>query len=239
MLIDSKFYYTHLFFPLLIFIYLAGLLEVTRADLILADWLFRLEGNNWILRDNFWFSDVFHSGGQTFFYLVVGLLIAALFASYRINSIRPYRRALLYLALAVPVSVALFTNGLKHFTHVDCPWDLVRYGGDKPFLDLFAQHPGNYSFGSCFPAGHSSIGYSLLSLYFFFLVVAPRWRFYGLACGIIMGIFFGVSQQLRGAHFISHDLWTAAACWFISLGWYLFLFRETFVRSSSIQEIRH
>jgi membrane-associated PAP2 superfamily phosphatase len=32
-----------------------------------------------------------------------------------------------------------------------------------------------------------------------------------------VGLIFGISQQLRGAHFISHDLWTLAICWFFSL----------------------
>jgi hypothetical protein len=39
-----------------------------------------------------------------------------------------------------------------------------------------------------------------------------------------MGVVFGATQQLRGAHFLSHDLWTAAICWFNSLGWYWFAF---------------
>lgn len=227
MQIDSKFYHQHLTIPLLLFVYVAGLLEVTRADLMLADWLFSLEGGQWYFRDNFWLSDVLHSGGQAFFYLLLILLISGYIASYIFKSIRHYRAPLFYLSLAVPLSVALFTNVGKHLTHVDCPWDLVRYGGNKPFLDLFAYHPGNYSFGQCFPAGHSSIGYSLLSLYFFFLVVNPRWKFVGLSIGITVGFIFGLAQQLRGAHFISHDLWTFFACWFISLTWYLVLFRST------------
>lgn len=232
MQIDSKFFCQHATIPLLLFVYLAGSLEVTRADLKLADWLFQLEGSQWSLRDNYWLSDILHSGGQTFFSLIVALLICCFLASYFFASLSQYRRPLFYLALAVPLSVAIFTNLGKQLTHVDCPWDLIRYGGKKPFLDLFASHPGYYKFGKCFPAGHSSIGYSLLSLYFFFLVVAPRWKFFGLAIGLAVGFIFGITQQLRGAHFISHDLWTLVACWFISLAWYLILFHYTSPKDS-------
>jgi membrane-associated PAP2 superfamily phosphatase len=31
------------------------------------------------------------------------------------------------------------------------------------------------------------------------------------------GMVFGLSQQLRGAHFLSHDLWTAALCWLVAV----------------------
>jgi membrane-associated PAP2 superfamily phosphatase len=65
----------------------------------------------------------------------------------------------------------------------------------------------------CFPAGHASGGYAWLALYFFLLAVKPQWRGWGLAVGLGAGLVFGISQQLRGAHFISHDLAAIAICW--------------------------
>ena len=47
----------------------------------------------------------------------------------------------------------------------------------------------------------------------------------GLAVGLLAGGVFGFSQQLRGAHFLSHDLWTLATCWAVSLGLYLLVER--------------
>lgn len=32
----------------------------------------------------------------------------------------------------------------------------------------------------------------------------------------MLGLTFGITQQLRGAHFLSHDLWSAALCWAIA-----------------------
>ena len=74
---------------------------------------------------------------------------------------------------------------------------------------------------ACFPAGHASAGYAWMALYFFFLATRPQWRWLGLAVGIVLGLLFGVVQQLRGAHFLSHDLWTAVICWSCALGGYL------------------
>ncbi|MBL4589450.1 MAG: phosphatase PAP2 family protein, partial [Alphaproteobacteria bacterium] len=179
----------------------------------------------WSLRDSFFFSTILHEGGQGVFQVIVVILILVWAASFYVNIIKPYRKLLLYFAVVVPISIALTTNIGKLLTHVDCPWDLIRYGGDKPYLSIFASHPGTYTYGKRFPAGHSSIGYSLFSLYFVLLEIAPKKRFYGLATGLLIGLLFGMAQQLRGAHFISHDLWTVGICLLISLLGYLILFK--------------
>ncbi|PCI20042.1 MAG: phosphoesterase [Piscirickettsiaceae bacterium] len=223
--VNGSFYRSHLLYPLLVFTLLAILFEVTHVDLALGDWLFNLEGGKWSLRDSFFFSTILHEGAQTLFKVIIPVFILIWGASFYIEKLKPYRKVLLYFAIIVPLCVAWTTNIGKLATHVDCPWDLIRYGGEKPYLSVFSIHPGTYAYGKCFPAGHSSIGFSLLSLYFVFLELAPKKRFYGLAIGVIAGLLFGVTQQLRGAHFISHDLWTAGICWLISLMSYLVIFK--------------
>src|SRR3546814_753944 len=54
-------------------------------------------------------------------------------------------------------------------------------------------------------------------LFFFFGRTRPQWRWKGLAAGLCAGLVFGVSQQLRGAHFASHDAWTLMVCWLVAL----------------------
>lgn len=121
----------------------------------------------------------------------------------------------------------------KELTHVDCPWDLLRYGGENPYLKLFDPHPGNYKYGKCFPAAHAGVGHTFVALYFFLAIIRPEWKWYGLAVGVTLGFIFGITQQIRGAHFLSHDVWTAAVCWFNSLGWYWFFF----IREKVTQQI--
>jgi len=104
---------------------------------------------------------------------------------------------------------------------MDCPWDLLRYGGHQPYIGLFSHRPADMPMTACFPAGHASAGYAWLSLYFFALLWRPAWRWTGLALGLGSGLLFGISQQLRGAHFLSHDLATALLCWLLSLGLYV------------------
>jgi membrane-associated PAP2 superfamily phosphatase len=48
----------------------------------------------------------------------------------------------------------------------------------------------------------------------------------GLAIGIGVGSLFSFAQQARGAHFLSHDLWSAFIAWGICLALYRYAWRE-------------
>jgi membrane-associated PAP2 superfamily phosphatase len=41
-----------------------------------------------------------------------------------------------------------------------------------------------------------------------------------LAAAIAVGVAFSIGQEARGAHFLSHDLTSAAIAWFVGLGLY-------------------
>ncbi len=71
---------------------------------------------------------------------------------------------------------------------------------------------------ACFPAGHTSSAYAWVALYYYFRTVAPRFRWYGLAFGLALGLVFDIGQQLRGAHFFSHCLWTLGIAWCVATG---------------------
>ena len=100
---------------------------------------------------------------------------------------------------------------------MDCPWDLLRYGGEKAYYELFSRRPAGMGSAGCFPAGHASAGYAWVALYFFYLATRPRWRWWGLGAAMALGMVFGIAQQLRGAHFLSHDLWALMLCWLVAL----------------------
>jgi len=102
---------------------------------------------------------------------------------------------------------------LKQHTGVDCPWDLQRYGGDRMVLGLFESRPLSMGRAACFPAGHASAGYGWIAAYFALASVRPGWRWWGLGVGLFTGVVFGFGQQIRGAHFFSHDLWTLTLSW--------------------------
>lgn len=208
--------------PLAAFVLLSAWLLGLRGDLWLADHVYAWEGGRWSLQSHWLNERVLHTGARWASIVAwLGVLLAWLATLLR-GQWRAWRRPLGYLALAVLLSTGLISV-LKSFSHMDCPWDLARYGGTRVYhglLQMRAETPGR-----CFPAGHASAGYAWLALFFFFAVVKPAWRRRGLATGIGLGLLFGVDQQLRGAHFLSHDVFTAMICWSIALGLYLLMLR--------------
>lgn len=213
----------HLYLPLLLFILLAVLLESGPMDLYVADLIYQAGGPGWTWQNSTLFSDILHTDAKILVKILAAMLFAVAVVSPFVGRLQPYRRAIWYLALVMPLSGLLVGIG-KEITHVDCPWDLLRYGGEHPYIRLFESHPMDIKYGKCFPAAHAGAGFTFLALYFFLAELRPEWKRYGLLVGLVAGLLFGITQQIRGAHFVSHDLWTAALCWFNSLAWYWFAF---------------
>ncbi|HUD43137.1 MAG TPA: phosphatase PAP2 family protein [Dokdonella sp.] len=189
------------------------------GDRWLADRLYAWEGHAWTLKSHPLTAAVLHDAGKHAT-TALWLAVAAAWLTATIRPrLSPWRRPLAYLTLTTLVAT-LLVSWIKSWSDVDCPWDLLRYGGERPWLGLFAARPGGVPRGVCFPAGHASAGYAWVATYFFAHATRPRWRRAGLAAGLGLGLAFGVAQQLRGAHFLSHDLWTLAICWLVALAGY-------------------
>lgn len=206
----------HAGWPLLAFVLATVLLIPLRGDLWLADQLYAWEGHRWSLQQGFVTQHLIHVMGKRLSTLAWYCVALLLIASGSFPRLKAWRRPLFFLLLATALSTAA-VGTLKLWTDMDCPWDLARYGGSRPFIDLFTTRPPLLPRASCFPAGHASAGYAWVALYFFFLATWPRLRWLGLGVGLAVGLLFGFAQQLRGAHFLSHDLWTLAICWAIGL----------------------
>ncbi len=216
----SAFLTRHLLLPWLAALLASWALMSAGGDQWLADQIYRLEGHQWALQNAWVTTHVIHKGGKWLSAFATLLALVACFHAWRHARWRTWRWPLLYLVLAVALGTGMVSL-LKSLTHMDCPWDLTRYGGLREYVGLFATRPADMPRGMCFPAGHASAGYAWVSLYFFALMVRPAWRWRGLAVGLLAGAVFGFAQQLRGAHFLSHDLWTLVTCWTVALGLYL------------------
>lgn len=223
---SDAFFKRHAAWPLLAYLVLMLLLVPLRADLHLADAIYGWEGHGWTLHDNFITQPLIHVLGKrlsTFAWYGVAI---TLIASFSLPRFRRWRLPLLYLLMATALSTFV-VGSLKLWTNMDCPWDLVRYGGRLPYFDLFTHRAAGLAPGRCFPAGHASAGYAWVALYFFFLATRPALRWWGLAAGMTVGLVFGIAQQLRGAHFLSHDVTTLAICWTVGLVLYLIMLAQT------------
>lgn len=71
--------------------------------------------------------------------------------------------------------------------------------------------------GHCFPAGHASSAFAYVAGWFVLRRAAPGVAGAWLATALLIGTVLGVVQQVRGAHYMSHTLWTAWVCWAVGL----------------------
>lgn len=120
------------------------------------------------------------------------------------------------------VLVPALTSLLKQTSNAHCPWDLVRYGGSAPYVRLFESLPTGALPGHCLPAGHASSALWLVSLTVLWLPGPARraWRAWALC--LMPGLALGWMQQMRGAHFLTHTLWSvwiACAILLVLVGW--------------------
>ena len=221
---EHHYWRCHLWLPLALFTLVALLVELSQIDLVLAEALYRWQGGAWHLRQHWLTEDLLHTGARKALILCwLSLLLMRLLPSPRLG---PWRPALNYLLVSSMTSV-LLVGWIKSWSQVDCPWSLLQFGGDLPYVAIFAERPGGMPSARCFPAGHASSGYGWLGCYFLALHYRPAWRWRVLAGVCLLGLVLGGAQQLRGAHFASHDFWTLGISWLVAAGCYpLMLMRQ-------------
>ncbi|SFH02228.1 Membrane-associated enzyme, PAP2 (acid phosphatase) superfamily [Duganella sp. CF458] len=131
-------------------------------------------------------------------------------------------------AISVPVVVSL----LKRASTSHCPWDLERYGGHAPYIRLLELMPAGVEPGHCLPGGHASSALWLIAISAFWWPEQPR---KALGVGALMMAFalgVGFMQQLRGAHFLTHTLWSAWVACLVVMANYSLAKRRMFGYSS-------
>lgn len=213
----SAFLRRYLLWPGLVWLSVMAVVITAHMDAAWADTLYRWQGGQWLLRDGFITRTLIHEGGRMLVWLVALMLIITVVRWWRT---RPVVARHLLLVVVGALAAIVFINVLKGWTALDCPWDLQRYGGAKAWLGWGDETPAQWQPGRCFPAGHASGAYAWLGFYFAALSLGAHARIRHLALGLPLatGVIFGLAQQLRGAHFLSHDLVSLALCWVFNTG---------------------
>ena len=186
--------------------------DASGLDLVLAHWFGTAQG--FALRDHWLFTTVLHEGARRLSWLlVVGLSLAVWWPVGVLRQLDRWQR--LQLVVSILLGLALVV-AIKRISSTSCPWDLAEFGG-------LARYVSHWRFGlvdgggaHCFPAGHASAGFAFVGGYFVLRDRAPRAARIWLATALTAGLVLGVSQQMRGAHFMSHTLWTAWLCWTVA-----------------------
>ena len=183
--------------------------DATTGDLALA----RMAGSalGFPLRSNPFMVHVMHEGMRDLSWvLVISLFVAIRWPLGFLRRLSTGERA--QLALTVLASV-IAVSLLKHASHTSCPWDLQEFGGVARYVSHWSWGLDDGGPGGCFPAGHASAAFAYVGGYFVLRRTVPRAAAIWLVAAMAAGLLLGVSQQLRGAHYMSHTFWTAWVCW--------------------------
>jgi membrane-associated PAP2 superfamily phosphatase len=186
-----------------------------RLDLTIARWFFDDVRRAFPLTNEWLLKTVLHDGSRVVSAVAAIALLGVAVTSWvarQPRALRTHREALLYTSIATLVASAIV--GLaKHFSSHACPWDLAMFGGSAPYHPLLAAHAAAPGVDGCFPAAHPLAGYAWLAVGFAVYPNAPRRAWQAWAAAFVLGTLFGAVQIVRGAHFLSHVLWTAWIVW--------------------------
>ncbi|MFS2223412.1 phosphatase PAP2 family protein [Pantoea sp. B65] len=159
-------------------------------------------------KDSHWLDLINH---RLLKYLVIAIGVVVLFKGV-------IRRQPLLILVALLIGVgALAVGVLKISSAHSCPWDLVEFGGKAVSYPLLSHTPLNSGPGRCFPGGHASSGFSLMALFFLFWPQRPKLAWCCWFAAVVLGLLMGFGQVMRGAHFLSHNLWAGWWVWLAQL----------------------
>lgn len=208
--------------------------QYSGLELLIVSPFYDSENAIWPLKDHWLIQSVLHIFAQHLMKLFGLLLLGVILYLSFTKKNPPLRKALGcgFLAMAAGVTVVGY---LKGQTRLYCPWDLEMFGGELPHHLLFQSLVSDSPIGHAFPSAHAAVGFSFLSVYFAAAMFAPQWRFRALGFGLGLGFLFGFVQQMRGAHFLSHDLFSLAICWLAALLIHIIFYRGKMLRFFFIQ----
>ena len=186
--------------------------DYSNLDLVLAHWFgsasgFALESHRlW----RYWLHDDARLWPWVLeLYLLVDMFVP-LSALKRLPMERRAQLALTTLAALLLVST------IRLYSHTSCPRDLQEFGGVATYVPHWAWGLRDGGTEGCFPAGHASAGFAFMGGFFAFRQMLPATAWRWLAGAMLAGFVFGLAQQVRGAHYLSHSLWTAWLCWTVA-----------------------
>lgn len=177
------------------------------------------QSGHFLYRDNYYLVQWNHKYLK---YLLIIVYVSFLFlwlASFKLEKLKPSRWLYGYMFWVSLFSMAVI-GLLKSQSRHACPWNMIQTTSSGFIWDFSATQ------GHCFPGGHACSGFALMTGYFVYRLASARRAYIFLGLGLILGFVMGWGQMMRGAHFLSHNLWTAWVIFAINAFLYLIFYKK-------------
>jgi len=222
---SRRFYALHLGVPLVIACVLLPIFEFSDIDRTVLELVYDREHERFPWRSHWIFQGALHEWAKYAVILFAAVLVGLVIAMLRHPASKPWLRRIVYVLVSIGVGTAL-TVGIRDMSGSHCPCELAQFGGWASYTRLLETTFGFGKSGKCFPCGHASAGFSLVSTYFALRTPRPHLARWALVLSLTFGFVIGAGRVLQGAHFPSHVLATALLCWLVSFGLYEVLLRH-------------
>ena len=161
-------------------------------------------------RDNWYLVKLNHEIIKRIITAVYIFFFGLWLASFKLEKLRQYRWQYGYMFIISMLGTGL-VGLLKSQSAHACPWNMTHQTTLGYIWDFSATH------GHCFPGGHASTGFMLMTGYFVYRLEQPKRAYFYLLAGVFLGFMMGWGQMMRGAHFFSHNLWTGWIIWAVNV----------------------
>jgi membrane-associated PAP2 superfamily phosphatase len=184
--------------------------EASGWDLAVSGWFGGPGGFPW--RDRWLTDTLLHQGGRLLGWAALAVLVADLLVPIVDGPAHDER----WRALLITLVALLAVPALKRISATSCPWDLAPFGGHVPYVPHWWFGVGDGGPGHCFPSGHAVSAFAFLGASITWRRSRPKLARAATVAIVGFGTLFGAAQLARGAHFVSHTLWSAWLCWLIA-----------------------
>ena len=195
------------------------LFEFTNIDIFVQEFFYDEVTQKWLLshQKGSLLDTLFYTGIKKAI-IIFGVFILSLYLySFKdsAQTLKEYRSGLLIVWLSIAM-VPLIVGAIKAVSNVPCPYDCKYFGGEYPYIRVLDTIPQEIvKKFKCYPAGHASGGFALMSL--FFLFKERRNRFIALGIAMLIGWSMGLYKMLIGHHYLSHTVITMILAWLLIL----------------------
>ena len=207
-----------LFVTTVFMLFIILLFEWFDIDIWLQDKLYNFDTQQWAVnKNNIVLKIIFYDGVKKLYVLLVLMLFVSIMYILKVKKSSCYTMGLVIVLLSI-IFVGLVVGEIKNLTNTPCPKHISHYDGEAPYVTVLSGFPSNYVQErkyKCFPAGHASGGFALMSL--FFLFKRKRNRVIALISAVVLGWSLGRYKMLIGDHFFSHTLVSMLLAWLIIL----------------------